>query len=69
MHKRVLRVLEFDKIKEQLLEHVSSSLGREKVEKLLPSTDYEEVVRLQAETDEAANVLRIKGKYTTRRYI
>ncbi|WP_147532568.1 endonuclease MutS2 [Bacillus marasmi] len=62
MHeKRVLRVLEFDKIKEQLLEHVSSSLGRDKTEKLVPSSDFDEVVRLQEETDEAANVLRIKG--------
>ncbi|MGJ7920482.1 endonuclease MutS2 [Neobacillus sp. LXY-4] len=61
MHERVLRVLEFDKIKEQLQEHVSSSLGRDKVQELKPSTDFAEVVRLQEETDEAANVLRIKG--------
>lgn len=62
MHeRRVLRVLEFNKIKEQLAEHVSSSLGRDKAERLLPSADFEEVVRLQEETDEAANVLRMKG--------
>ncbi len=61
MHERVLRVLEFDKIKEQLQEHVSSSLGREKAQKLLPSSNFEEVVRLQEETDEAANVIRLKG--------
>nr|WP_248278424.1 endonuclease MutS2 [Bacillus sp. DNRA2] len=56
-----MRVLEFNKIKEQLLEHVSSSLGRDKTEKLIPSSDFAEVVRLQEETDEAANVLRLKG--------
>ncbi|WP_318508103.1 endonuclease MutS2 [Bacillus sp. T3] len=61
MHERVMRVLEFDKIKEQLAEHVSSSLGRDKAVKLTPSSDFAEVVRLQEETDEAANVLRIKG--------
>jgi DNA mismatch repair protein MutS2 len=61
MHERVLRVLEFNKIKEQLIEHASSTLGKEKAQKLLPSSDFLEVVRLQEETDEAANVLRIKG--------
>jgi DNA mismatch repair protein MutS2 len=61
MQERVMRVLEFDKIKEQLLEHVSSSLGRDKGQKLLPSSNFEEVVRWQEETDEAANVFRLKG--------
>lgn len=61
MHQRVMRVLEFDKVKEQLLEHVSSSLGRDRVINLLPSTDFHEVVKLQEETDEAVNVIRIKG--------
>ena len=61
MQRKVFKVLEFDKVKEQLLEHVSSSLGRELAEKLLPSTDYAEVVQSQEETDEAVKVLRLKG--------
>jgi DNA mismatch repair protein MutS2 len=61
MHPRVMRVLEFNKVKEQLLEHVSSSLGRDRAENLMPSTDFNEVVQLQEETDEAVNVLRLKG--------
>ncbi|MBT2656875.1 endonuclease MutS2 [Bacillus sp. ISL-18] len=61
MHERALKVLEFTKIKEQLFDHASSSLGRDKIKALVPSTDFEEVVRLQAETDEAATVIRIKG--------
>ncbi|PLR98085.1 endonuclease MutS2 [Bacillus sp. T33-2] len=61
MHQRVLKTLEFDKVRNQLVEHASSSLGRGKAEKLVPSIDYEEVVRLQNETDEAAKVLRLKG--------
>ena len=61
MHERTLKVLEFTKIKEQLFDHASSSLGRDKIKDLVPSTDFEEVVRLQAETDEAATVIRIKG--------
>jgi DNA mismatch repair protein MutS2 len=61
MQERVLKVLEFTKVREQLLEHASSTLGQNKIKLLVPSTDFEEVVRLQAETDESATVLRIKG--------
>jgi DNA mismatch repair protein MutS2 len=61
MQERVLKVLEFGKVKEQLLEHVASSLGREMAEKLVPSTNFEEVVQRQEETDEAAKVLRMKA--------
>jgi len=61
MQQKVFKILEFDKVKEQLFEQASSSLGREKVRELVPSTDFEQVVKLQAETDEAATVLRIKG--------
>ncbi|WP_100332082.1 endonuclease MutS2 [Bacillus xiapuensis] len=61
MNKKVLETLEFDKIKRQLAEHAASSLGREQAESLKPALAYEEVVRLQEETDEAVQVLRIKG--------
>ncbi|MDP4157667.1 MAG: endonuclease MutS2, partial [Bacillota bacterium] len=61
MQQKVLKILEFDKVKEQLFDQASSSLGREKVRDLVPSTDFDRVVRLQAETDEAATILRIKG--------
>ncbi|MFC4321016.1 endonuclease MutS2 [Litchfieldia salsa] len=61
MQQRVLKVLEFNKVKEQLSMHVASSLGKERVEKLAPSTNFEEVVLLQEQTDEAAKVLRLKG--------
>ncbi|WHY76401.1 endonuclease MutS2 [Neobacillus sp. WH10] len=61
MQERALKVLEFTKVRELLLEHAASSLGREKIKHLVPSTDFNEVVRLQTETDEAATVYRIKG--------
>lgn len=61
MQDKVLKVLEFTKVREQLLEHAASSLGKEKIANLVPSTDFDEVVRLQAETDEGATVYRIKG--------
>lgn len=61
MQQKVLKVLEFDKVKGRLLEYVSSSLGKELAEKLMPSTDFEEVVQRQEETDEAAKVIRMKA--------
>lgn len=61
MQQKVLKILEFDKVKEQIIEQAFSSLGREKVNQLVPSSDFAEVVKLQAETDEATGVLRMKG--------
>ncbi|EMT46416.1 endonuclease MutS2 [Anoxybacillus flavithermus] len=61
MHLKTLHIVEFDKVKAQLASHVSSSLGKEKVEALKPSSRFEEVVRWQEETDEAATVLRLRG--------
>ena len=61
MQERSLKVLEFTKVRDQLIEHAASSLGIDRLKRLVPSTDFEEVVKLQAETDEASTVLRIKG--------
>ncbi|CAH2716136.1 Endonuclease MutS2 [Neobacillus rhizosphaerae] len=61
MQEKTLKVLEFTKVREQLLEHAASSLGKDKINHLVPSTVFEDVVRLQAETDEAATAFRIKG--------
>ncbi|MCJ7839816.1 endonuclease MutS2 [Lederbergia sp. NSJ-179] len=61
MNDRILKTLEFDKIRIQLENHASSVLGVEIIKKLRPSSSFEEVVRRQAETDEASHVLRLKG--------
>lgn len=61
MQHKIIKTLEFDKIKNLLLAHASSPLGAEKIKALFPSSSYEEVVRMQEETDEAAQVLRLKG--------
>ncbi|WAA10204.1 endonuclease MutS2 [Fervidibacillus albus] len=61
MNKKVLEVLEFHKIRQQLMDCAQSELGKDLAEQLLPSTDYETIVQWQKETDEAATVLRIKG--------
>lgn len=61
MHQKALKTLEFTKIKEQLVSYATSSIGKEKTLQLAPSTDFDEVVRWQEETDEGARVLRRKG--------
>lgn len=61
MFERVLRVLEYPKVKEQLSHHVASSLGKEKVTKLEPQFIYNEVVHAQQSTQEGSIVLRLKG--------
>lgn len=61
MNHKVLETLEFHKIRQHLTKYAASELGRETAERLIPATDYEEVLRLQEETDEAAKILRIKG--------
>ncbi|MEK4822029.1 MULTISPECIES: endonuclease MutS2 [Priestia] len=61
MQSRIFHVLEFNKVKEQLQKKVASSLGQEKVANLIPSTQYEEVVKWQEATDEATTVLRLRG--------
>ena len=61
MHQKALKTLEFTKIKEQLISYATSFIGKEKAQQLAPSTDFDEVVRWQEETDEGARVLRRKG--------
>ncbi|MGE8206369.1 endonuclease MutS2 [Heyndrickxia sp. NPDC080065] len=61
MQEKILKTLEYNKIKELLLEHASSTLGEDKINHLVPSSSFEEVLGMQAETDEAVHVLRLKG--------
>jgi DNA mismatch repair protein MutS2 len=58
---RTFITLEFNKVIEQLSAYASSSLGREKIEALTPSTEYEEVQRCQQATHEGSTVLRLRG--------
>lgn len=62
MLERVLKVLEYPKIKEHLMGNVASSLGKEKVEQLQPVFEYESVKHMQEATFEAVTVIRLKGK-------
>ncbi|MGM0830410.1 MAG: endonuclease MutS2 [Bacillota bacterium] len=61
MNSKVLKTLEFDKIKELLKQYAASELGHAKVSSLMPSVEYEEITALHEETDEAMTILRLKG--------
>jgi DNA mismatch repair protein MutS2 len=58
MNERTLRVLELDKVKHMLSQHVSSGLGRELAEGLLPVTERERIDCLLDETAEARTISR-----------
>src|SRR5690625_2927682 len=59
MNDRVLRVLEYNKIIDKLTQHIDTSLGEQLVLNHKPSANYSEVVRLQNETDEATQFIRL----------
>ncbi|WP_368652272.1 endonuclease MutS2 [Ornithinibacillus sp. 4-3] len=59
MNDRMLRVLEYNKIIEQLKTHTETSFGKSLVEELKPAITLTEVQQLQMETDEAMQLLRL----------
>ncbi len=61
MNQKVLQTLEYDKIIRQLEEYASSPLGKTLCRNLLPSSDLEEVLRMQQETTDAVSRVRMKG--------
>lgn len=61
MFKRALTLLEYDKIKKRLETFADSSLGREWIERLTPLGSLAEVEQIINETDEAVDVLRVRG--------
>lgn len=57
MNQKVLQVLEYNKIIEQLAEKASSAPGKEMCLKLLPETDYDTIMHNQQETKDALSRL------------
>ena len=57
MNPKVLTTLEYDKIIKMLADRATSEPGRIKCQELKPVNDYNEVIRLQKETDDAAGRL------------
>jgi DNA mismatch repair protein MutS2 len=61
MNQKALKTLEYHKIIAQLAEYASSDSGKTLCRNLVPSTDYQEIVRSQSETTDAATRVRQKG--------
>ncbi|TCP53673.1 DNA mismatch repair protein MutS2 [Tumebacillus sp. BK434] len=61
MNERVLRVLEYDKIRDAVVRLASSSLGKARAEELYPSSDLAEVESWQQLTEEGVTVYRLRG--------
>ncbi|RDW16285.1 endonuclease MutS2 [Oceanobacillus arenosus] len=59
MNERILRVLEYKKIIDQLVAHAATSIGKELAASLKPSTELAAVIALQDETDEAVQIIRL----------
>lgn len=59
MDERIMHLLEFDKIIQQLKTHAETTLGKDECDHIEPSPDIETVKRWQSETDEAMQVERL----------
>ncbi|NMB10495.1 MAG: endonuclease MutS2 [Tissierellia bacterium] len=57
MNKKALDVLEYKIVLDKLINHSSSSLGKEKALELTPLSDIDEIKRLQDETEEAYKLI------------
>lgn len=60
MNNKTITRLEFHKVLQHLAEYVGSALGRERVDKLLPSTNLHTVLAWQQETTQAKELLRLE---------
>ena len=61
MNERSLRVLEFTKIRSQLAQYCVSDMGQAPCDGLTPSSQIEDVRRMQQETEEAHSLLAHPG--------
>ncbi len=61
MDKRSLKVLEFDNIKNMLMDLAVTILGKKHIENLYPSIDREQVIFSQRQTSEAQKILLTRG--------
>ena len=61
MNDRTLKVLEYDKIVEKLMDKTESQLGKNMARKIKPSIDIDEIEYLQRETKEALNLIIKEG--------
>ncbi|MFD1671735.1 endonuclease MutS2 [Agrilactobacillus yilanensis] len=61
MNQKILETLEFRAITEQLKNYAETALGQQQIINLQPSTDFQTVQQQIAETDDGAQIYRLKG--------
>ena len=61
MNQKSLSVLEYDKIKQKVLNYAVTEMGKRQAEHLTPQSDFETVERHLLETKDGVDVLRLKG--------
>ena len=62
MNKKVLHTLEYDKIIDRLVHEADSDPGKEKARKIVPLSDRDRIIELQAQTTAALNRILKDGK-------
>ena len=61
MNSKILKTLEYDKIRQQLAEYTVTENGKKLVERMKPQSDYDRIDELLDETQDGADILRLKG--------
>lgn len=61
MNEKALRILEYNKIIEKLMDYATSPLGKDMCKKLLPTADLGEICQSQMETSDALSRIYAKG--------
>lgn len=61
MNKKILQTLEFDKVKQELAQHIVTKLGEEHLTQLVPINDFDLIESHLVETEDAFKVLRLRG--------
>ncbi|MGP6139644.1 MULTISPECIES: endonuclease MutS2 [unclassified Jeotgalibaca] len=61
MNSKIIKTLEFDKIRQQLAQYAATENGKQDLLVLEPYTNFEDVQRKQDESDDGRKVLRLKG--------
>lgn len=61
MHSKILKTLEYDKIRQKIADYTVTENGKKLALNLIPSSDAETIERNLAETQDGADILRLKG--------
>ena len=61
LNSKIIKTLEFEKIRQQLAKFAATEIGKQQLLTLEPSTTFEDVQRKQDESDDGRKVLRLKG--------